>query len=195
MKKILSSAFALGLLAVFSAEAAEWTVDKVHSKIGFAVKHLAISTVRGEFKTYDATIHFDPQKPEEISFEAAIDVNSISTLNERRDNHLKSPDFFDAENHPTMTFKSKKTEKIADGQFKITGDLTIRGTTREVVLDVEGFNQVVDLVGVKKTAAVATATINRQDYGLKWNQAIETGGLIVDDMVKIVIEVELDMKS
>lgn len=195
MKKILPLALAIGAFSAISANAAEWTVDKVHSKIGFAVKHLTISTVRGEFKSYDATIHFDPQQPEKLSFEATIDVNSISTLNERRDGHLKSPDFFDAENFPTMTFKSKKVQKIADGQFKITGDLTIRGTTREVVLDVEGFGQVVEMVGVKKTAAVATATINRQDYGLKWNQAIETGGLIVDDTVKIVIEVELDMKS
>ncbi|MDD5088449.1 MAG: YceI family protein [bacterium] len=195
MKKILSTALAFGLLAAFSAEAAEWTVDKVHSKIGFAVKHLTISTVRGEFTSYDAAIHFDPQKPEQLSFEATIDVNSISTENDRRDTHLKSPDFFDAEHFPTMTFKSKTAQKIADGQFKVTGDLTIRGTTREVVLDVEGLHQVVELVGIKKTAATATATINRQDFGLTWSQAIETGGLIVDDMVKIIIEVELDMKS
>ena len=191
MKRTATLVLAVLAIALTSAHASTWTVDKNHSKIGFTVKHLTISTVRGEFKTYDATITYDPAKPEDLSFDATMDVNSISTENEKRDGHLKSPDFFDAANFPTATFKSKKTEKIDDGHLKVTGDLTIRGTTKEIVLDVQGLNQFVNTQQGRRTAAVATATINRFDYGLKWNAAIETGGLVADNMVNLVIEVEL----
>ncbi|MBU0507595.1 YceI family protein [bacterium] len=195
MKRIAAFLFAIALVVTTSAHGAKWTVDKVHSKVGFAVKHLMISTVRGEFKSYDATIQFDPQKPENLSIQATLDVNSISTENEQRDGHLKSADFFDAENHPTITFTSKKVEKTGDGKFKVTGDLMIRGTTKEVTFDLEGLNQMVEMGGVTKTAATATASINRQDFGLSWSRALETGGLVVDNTVMIVVEAELDMQK
>jgi polyisoprenoid-binding protein YceI len=193
MKRFPAFLFALSLLtASVTAQAAEWTIDKVHSHVGFSVKHMMITTVHGEFTSYDAKVSFDPAEPTTLSVDATVDVNSIDTRVADRDKHLKSADFFDAANFPAMTFKTKKTVKVGEGKFKVTGDLTIRGTTHEVTFNVDGFSPVIkDPWGNNRVGATATATINRQDYGLKWNAALETGGVVVDNNVNIEIEVEL----
>jgi polyisoprenoid-binding protein YceI len=189
--KLIPIAFLLALFTQ-SGFSADWSVDKAHSHVGFAVKHLMISTVRGGFSDYDVTINFDENNPSNLSFNGTIQAASINTENEKRDNHLQSADFFDAANYPTLTFASKKTEKVSDGMYRMTGDLTIHGTTKEVVLDVEGFTPVITSpMGDTRTGATITVTINRKDFGLNWNKVLETGGVVVAEEVKITIEAEL----
>ncbi|HET7101918.1 MAG TPA: YceI family protein [Terriglobia bacterium] len=168
-----------------------WNIDPVHSNAQFSVRHLMISNVKGEFTGISGWILFDPQKPETLSAEATIDVSTINTREQERDNHLKSPDFFHVEEYPTLTFKSKRAEKSSGG-LKVAGDLTIRGVTREVTLDVEGPTPPTkDPWGSIRVGASATTKINRKDFGLTWNQALETGGVLVGDEVKITIDVQL----
>lgn len=174
---------------------ATWKIDKAHSEIKFKVKHLVVSTVTGQFNEFDAIVESD--KPDfsdaKISFEA--EVNSINTKNEQRDNHLKSADFFDAENHPKITFSSKSIEKKSDTDYKVTGEITIRGTKKEITLDVvyngtvKGFGDV-DVAGFEMTGK-----LNRFDFGLKWNTLTEAGGVVVGEDVKIEIAVELNKKA
>lgn len=150
-----------------------------------------ISNVKGEFTKVTGQVRFDPARPENLSVEAAIDVSTINTREPDRDNHLKSADFLHAERFPTITFKSKQAVKDAHG-LKLTGDLTIHGVTREVTLDVEGPTPPTkDPWGNTRVGASATTKINRKDFGLTWNQALETGGVVVGDEVKITIDVEL----
>lgn len=152
---------------------------------------MMISNVKGEFTKVTGQVHFDPGKPESLSAEAAIDVSTINTREPDRDNHLKSPDFFHVEKYPAITFKSKRAVKDTHG-LKLTGDLTIHGVTREVTLDVEGPTPPTkDPWGNTRVGASATAKINRKDFGLTYNQALETGGVLVGDEVKITIDVEL----
>ncbi|MBU1936238.1 YceI family protein [bacterium] len=189
--KLIPIAFALAFL-IQSGFAADWTVDKAHSQVGFAVKHLMISTVRGSFSDYEVAINFDETDPSNLSFSGTIQAASINTENEKRDTHLRSADFFDVANYPTLTFASKKTEKISAGMYKMTGDLTIHGITKEVVLNVEGLTPVITTpMGDTRTGVTVTTTINRKDFGLNWNKALETGGVLVADEVKITIEAEL----
>lgn len=195
LKRTLLGTLALALLAA-TANAAQWDLDKVHSRVGFTARHMMVSNVHGEFTDYDATIELDPKDPTKLSINATININSIDTRNEQRDNHLKSPDFFDAANHPTITFKSKKTTTVADGKYKVTGDLTIRGTTKEVTLDVEGLNTTIaDPYGNTRAGASASAKINRQDFGLTFNAVMEAGGLVVSNDVTIDLEIELVQKK
>ena len=168
-----------------------WNIDPAHSNAQFSVRHLMISNVKGEFTKVSGQVLFDNDKPETLSAEATIDVSSINTREPDRDKHLKSPDFFDVANHPAITFKSKRAEKGPNG-LKVTGDLTIRGTTREVTLDVEGPTPPMkDPWGFTRVGASATTKINRKDFGLIWNQALETGGFVVGDEIKITVDVEL----
>jgi len=168
-----------------------WNIDPAHSNAQFSVRHMMISNVKGEFSKVGGQVRFDPTQPGNLSAEASIDVSTINTREHDRDNHLKSPDFFNVEEHPTMTFKSKQAEKTSDG-LKITGDLTIHGVTREVTLDVEGPTPPMkDPWGNTRVGASATTKINRRDFGLTWNQALETGGILVGDEVKITVDVEL----
>ncbi len=168
-----------------------WNIDPAHSNAQFSVRHMMISNVKGEFTKVSGKVLFDPSKPETLSAEAVIDVSTINTREHDRDNHLKSPDFFHVEEYPAITFKSKRAEKGAGG-LKLTGDLTIHGVTHEVTLDVEGPTPPTkDPWGNTRVGASATAKINRKDFGLKWNQALETGGVLVGDEVKITIDVEL----
>ena len=193
--KLIPIAFVMTLFTQLGF-AAEWNVDKAHSHVGFAVKHLMISTVRGSFSDYDVTITFDEANPSNLSFQGTIQAASISTNNEKRDKHLRSADFFDADNHPTLTFASKKTEKVSGGVYRMTGDLTIRGTTKEVVLNVEGLTPIIKgPMGNTRTGVTVTVTINRKDFGLNWNKALETGGFVVAEEVKITIEAELVKKK
>ncbi|GAB4108496.1 MAG: YceI family protein [Acidobacteriota bacterium] len=175
-----------------SLEAAVYQVDPTHSVVGFSVRHLMITNVRGEFTDYSATVNWDPQDPSSFSVEAVIKVSSINTRNERRDNHLRSADFFDAENHPEMKFTSRRVSRSGEGKLQVTGDLTIRGVTRQVTLDVEGPTPAIkDPWGNERIGAVATTTINRTDFGLNWNQALEAGGVVVGEEVTINLELEL----
>lgn len=169
-----------------------WNIDPAHSNAQFSVRHMMISNVKGEFTKVSGKAQFDQHNPSAgFSVEATIDVSTINTREPDRDKHLKSPDFFDAEKYPTITFKSKRAQKSSDG-LKLTGDLTIHGVTREVTLDVEGPTPPTkDPWGNARIGASATTKINRKDFGLTWNQALETGGILVGDEIKITIDVEL----
>jgi polyisoprenoid-binding protein YceI len=168
-----------------------WNIDPSHSNAQFSVRHLMISNVKGEFTRVSGKVRLDRNNPQSLFAEATIDVSTINTREPDRDNHLKSPDFFDVAKHPTITFKSIEAINGPDG-FKLTGDLTIHGVTREVTLDVEGPTPPTkDPWGFIRVGAAATTKINRKDFGLTWNQALETGGVLVGDDVKITVDVEL----
>ncbi len=168
-----------------------WNIDPAHSNAQFSIRHLMISNVKGEFTKVTGQVEYDHNNPESLAAEASIDVGTINTREPDRDNHLKSPDFFDVAKYPTIHFKSKKASKSSDG-LRLTGDLTIHGVTREVALDVEGpTTPLKDPWGFTRVGASATTKINRKDFGLTWNQALEAGGVLVGDEVKITIDVEL----
>ena len=168
-----------------------WTIDAAHSQVGFAVKHLMISTVRGRFGAVSGTVEFPEGDYKAARADVTIDAASIDTREERRDTHLRSADFFDVENFPTLTFKSRRVQAIEGDTFQLVGDLTIKDVTREVVLDVEveGFQK--DPWGNQKAGFSASTKVNRKEFGLTWNQALETGGLLVGDDVKISLDVQL----
>ncbi|MEH7387004.1 YceI family protein [Bacillus sp. JJ1521] len=168
----------------------KWAVDASHSSIDFSVKHMMIAKVKGSFENFDATIEADPADLTTANIEFKVDLTSINTKNEDRDNHLRSADFFDVENHPSMTFKSTSIVKTDDGEYDLTGDLTIRGTTKPETFKIvfEGAGK--DPWGNEKAGFSATGSLNRSDYGLVWNAALETGGVLVGDQVKISIEIE-----
>jgi polyisoprenoid-binding protein YceI len=167
-----------------------YEIDPAHSSVHFSVRHMMLSNVRGEFAKLTGTIKYDPDNPSNSSVEVTIDAASISTRDAQRDTHLKSADFLDVEKFPTLTLKSKKiTPKSGGGT--ITGDLTIHGVTREVTLDVEGPTpEAKDPWGKQRIGASATAKLSRKDFGLVWNAALETGGVLVGDEVKMTIDVE-----
>jgi len=169
-----------------------WKIDPSHSEVNFKVKHLVVSTVRGHFDNFNATIETSKEDFSDaiINFEA--DVNSINTNNEQRDTHLKSADFFDAENHPKMTFESTSVKKISDHEMEVKGKLTLRGVTKEVSLNVI-YNGVVSGFGDVKVAGFEISTkLNRFDYGLQWNALTEAGGVVVSNEVKIEIQAEFN---
>ena len=186
----LAAAAALSLPGL--AAAAPYKIDTAHSTVGFKVRHLMVSTVRGKFNKFSGTVDFDPANPAAIRIDATIDAASIDTGNGKRDDHLRSPEFFDVAKFPTLSFKSKKAVQ-AGGKVKVTGDLTMHGVTREVVLDVEGPTKpVTDPWGNVKIGAEAETTINRQDFKLNWSAATKTGEAVVSDNVTIVLEIEAD---
>ena len=172
------------------ADVSTWAVDQVHSTIGFKVKHLGISNVRGDFDTYDFDLRFDPNDLTTLETTATVAVASIDTENERRDNHLRSPDFFAADEHPTMTFASKAVRAIDGDAFELVGDLTIRGVTNEVVFDAE-FLGTAAMGDSERAGFEAETTIDRLDYGLAWNKLTEAGGFVVGHDVKIILELEV----
>ena len=185
-----AGALALAAFAVVPTAQAQdnYSADPVHSSIAFHVKHLMVSDVRGSFSTYTATITLDPKNIENSSVDVTIDATSISTNNEKRDGHLKSPDFFDVEKYPTITFKSKKIVKKGAGWAAI-GDLTMRGVTKEIELPFTLTGPV--NLGPASVIGVSAATeINRQDFGVSWNKSLDNGGVVVSDKVRIEIEVE-----
>jgi polyisoprenoid-binding protein YceI len=169
-----------------------YTIDPAHSVADFKVRHLMVSNVRGEFSGVSGTVQFDPANPANSKIEAKIDVNTIQTRDAQRDAHLKSADFFDVEKYPTITFVSKKVAKNGSDDYKVTGDLTIHGVTREVVLDVEEVApETRDPWGNVKAGASAKTKINRKDFGLVWNVGLETGGVLVGEDVQIHLDLEL----
>lgn len=169
---------------------AKWNIDVAHTGINFSVRHMMVSTVRGSFQNFNGTIEFDPANPAAGSVEVSIDVNSINTGANDRDNHLRSADFFDVANHPNITFKSTKVEVKGDNVGKIYGDLTIHGVTRPVVLETEFAGQGTNPWGAQVIGFNATTKINREDFGLTWNVALETGGVLVGKEIKIELDVE-----
>jgi polyisoprenoid-binding protein YceI len=168
-----------------------WSIDDSHSAAEFAVKHLMISTVKGHFGAIKGTVEIDEWNPKASAVDVTIDATSIDTRNAQRDAHLRSPDFFDAERFPALRFVGRRIEGDVTTRFKVTGDLTIRDVTRAVTLDVKAGGHVRDPWGNERSSYAAETKINRSDWGLTWNQALETGGVVVSDEVKIAIEVEL----
>ncbi|HZA52118.1 MAG TPA: YceI family protein [Myxococcaceae bacterium] len=177
------------------ALAAEYVIDPAHSNAMFAVRHLMVATVRGEFGKVQGTLTLDEKDITKSTVTATIDTASIDTDEPKRDDHLRSADFFDAQKYPAITFKSTKVQKAKNG-LKVTGDLTIRDVTKPVVLEVEGPTKPIkDPMGTTKIGASATTKINRQDYGLKWNRPLEAGGVVVGDEVRITLDLEFNQKK
>lgn len=191
MTRQLILIFALAA-ASLQAEPTNWKIDTSHSAAQFSVKHMMVSTVRGHFGTMTGTVVYDAANPAATKIDATVDVTTIDTRNVKRDAHLKSADFFEAEKFPQMTFKSKSVKPAGAGKMMMTGDLTIKGTTREVVFEVEGPTAPVNTGRGMKMGAVATAKINRKDFGMTWSRAIETGGVVVGDEVTLTIDIQLD---
>lgn len=183
----------VALLATAPAVCADTTaykLDPAHSTVGFAVKHLTVSTVRGQFGEFTGEFNVDEKDLTKSSFEVRIKTASVNTQNERRDNDLRSTNFFDAANNPEIVFKSKRIEKKGDGYVAI-GDLTIRGVTKEVALPFTLAGPINGPGGLPRYGVEATTTINRQDYGVSWNRSLDGGGLVVSDEVRIEINGEL----
>jgi polyisoprenoid-binding protein YceI len=202
MKRVMTVgllAFVLGAAAAGAqtapaAPAGEdvWNIDSNHSAAQFAVRHMMVSTVRGSLGAVKGTVRWDGKTAKSAQIDATIDVAGISTQNQKRDDHLRSPDFFDAATHPTITFKSKRIEPAGEGKFTLVGDLTIRGTTREIALDVEGpAAPLKQKDGRLRSGASATGTISRKEFGIVWNNLTEAGGAVVGDEVQMTIDVEL----
>lgn len=167
-----------------------YAIDPAHSAVHFSVRHMMLSNVRGEFTKVSGTVKVDSDNPANSSIDATIDTTSINTRDSQRDTHLKSADFLDVEHFPTISFRSRQIQLQQDGA-KVTGDLTIHGITREITLDVEGpTSEIKDPWGKQRVGASATTKLSRKDFGLIWNAALETGGVMVGDEVKITIDVE-----
>jgi polyisoprenoid-binding protein YceI len=193
---ISATALAAALSLPGAAATSTWQIDPNHSSAQFAVRHLAISTVRGAFTKVSGTVQFDDRDISKSSVEVTIDAASVDTRVPDRDKDLRSDRFFDAEKYPTLTFKSTKVEQVETGKLKVTGDLTIHGVTKQVVLDVEGPTAAVkDPWGNQRAAANASTKINRQDFGVKWNAKMDNGGWVVGDDVAITIDVEMVQKG
>ena len=169
----------------------KWAIDPAHTEIQFKVKHLVISTVSGKFEKFDGSVYSSSSDFSDAEVEFYTDVNTINTGQPDRDAHLKSPDFFDAANYPKLTFKSKNIRKTGDGTYIMTGDLTIRGTTKTVQLNVEYGGTTKDPWGNTKAGFEITGKVNRKEFGLSWNAVTETGGLVVAEEVKLQLAVEL----
>jgi polyisoprenoid-binding protein YceI len=168
-----------------AAETETWEIDPNHTTSQFSIRHLGISTVRGVFEKTNGTVIYDPVDPTKTQIDAILDANTVNTRIEKRDNDLRSPNFFDVAKYPAITFKSKKTEVEGQGKLKIIGDLTIHGVTKEVVLDVDGPSQPVSAMGGVRMGAEATTTINRRDFG------VNGAPMVAGDEVQIILDVEL----
>jgi polyisoprenoid-binding protein YceI len=201
MKRIARTLLALSAAAFFApvapaAAQTTWDIDSGHSQTTFAVRHLMVATVRGEFGKTTGTVEFDGKDLGTLKVDATIDVNTINTREQKRDDHLRSPDFFDVAKFPTMTFKSKRAEAAGAGKFRLVGDLTMKGVTKEVVLNVEGpVGPVKGARGETRVGATATTTINRKDFGVTWNRNLDGGGVVVGDEVQVTIDLSLVQKA
>ncbi len=194
--RLLTALIAVAATASFAAAApTTWKIDPVHTEVGFEVRHF-FAKVHGVFHEVEGTIAFDPADTSAVKIDATVQVKSIDTGNPKRDGHLQSADFFDAEKNPTLTFKSTKVARAGKDKFKITGDLTMRGVTKSVVFDAEFLGSSAVSVGGQswgtKAGFSATTVVNRKDFGINWNKALDNGGVMVDDNVTIVLNVEAD---
>jgi polyisoprenoid-binding protein YceI len=191
-RMVLMSAVVLAMAT--GSMAANWEIDGAHSSVGFTVKHLVISKVTGKFDDFSGTIEFDGKSVKPGSVNVTVKTASIDTDNEKRDEHLRSADFFDAAKNPEMSFKSTKVVPGAGNKFKLVGDLTIKAVTKPVTFDCE-FNGAVDFMGTTKAGFSAQASINRQDFNITFSRVMETGGLVVSDEVEILLEIEANKKG
>lgn len=188
MSRIISALFLTVFFLAGSATAETFDVDPVHSRIGFAVKHMVVSTVQGEFFKFQGTFDLD-DKDSLVKTEATIGIDSINTRDEKRDAHLKSPDFFDAAMFPDMKFVSRKVSG-KKSRYSVIGDLTIKGVTKPVALSGAMNGPIKDMQGVKRVGFRAEGKINRKDYGVNFHKVLEAGGLVVDDEVHIILDIE-----
>ncbi len=168
-----------------------WQIDPAHSRVSFWVRHMMISKVRGRFDKFNGVIDFDEENPAASRVDVEMEAASINTREQQREDHLRSPDFLDAPNYPVITYKSKRVEQNGGNSGKLIGDLTVRGVTKEVALDVEYAGQAKSPWGATSAGFSASTSIDRQEWGLNWNQALETGGILVGDKINIEIEVEI----
>ncbi|MET0592841.1 MAG: YceI family protein [Polyangiaceae bacterium] len=168
-----------------------WLIDDTHTHIGFSVKHMMVATVRGRFTQYRGTVNIDPKDFARSTFEGEVDVASVETGNAQRDDHLRTGDFFDAPNHPTIRFKSTRIEPKGDNEFLVHGEITIRGVTKPLALDVEFGGTAKSPYGKTVAGISASGSLNRKDFGVSFNAALETGGVVVSDKVKLELEIEL----
>jgi len=184
-------AIAFALIAPVLAHADTWQIDPMHTSVEFTVRHMMISNVKGTFEKTSGTVTVDGSDPTTAKIDATIEASSINTRVERRDADLKSPDFLDVAKYPTITFKSTKVEAAGEGKWKVTGDLTLHGVTKPVVLEVEGTGTPIkDPFGNTRAGSSATTKINRKDFGVAYNKVLEAGGVVVGDEVSISIDVE-----
>ena len=186
----------LALLSISSTlAAATYQIDGAHSTAAFTVRHMMVSNVSGAFNKISGSVDYDPDKLAETRVDVTIEAASVNTRNEGRDKHIRTADFLDVENYPTIRFQSKRVEKVSDGNLRLMGDLTLRGVTKEVVLEVDGPTQEIQQQATFRRGASATARINRKDFGVNYNRALDNGGLVVSDEVRITIDVELVRKA
>ncbi len=190
MKHFISSTL---FFLAFGLSAAEYSIDPAHSAIGFSVKHLSISTVRGTFSDFTGTLEFDEAKKQLISGTGTVKTKTIDTANEKRDEHLQSPDFFDAKKYPEITFVVKSA-KTAGNKITVNGDLTMHGVTKPIVLNGEYLGAAKDGYGNNKIGFSVNGKINRKDFGLNWNMAVETGGVLVSEEVGLNLELQASRK-
>ncbi|MEN9845951.1 MAG: hypothetical protein RIS36_1098 [Pseudomonadota bacterium] len=183
-------AIAVSMLFTTVGHAADYAIDSSHSSVSFKVKHLAISSVPGKFGEFKGTFSFDPKNIDASKADAQISAGSINTGEAKRDDHLKSGDFLDTSKFNAISFKTTRVEKVSEERFKAHGDLSLHGVTRPVTLDVTYGGSATDPWGKERAAFLATTRINRKDFGLTWNKALETGGLVVGEDVDITLEIE-----
>ena len=196
MKRIFVSITTIIALALPTfALASTWTIDLDHSNVGFKVKHLMVANVKGSFDKHTGVVEINDKDITKSKVEVSIDTNSINTNVQKRDEHLRSADFFDVAKYPTITFVSKKVAKAGNNKLKVTGDLTLHGVTRPVVLDVEPISkESKDPWGNIRRGTTATTKIDRKNFGLTWNKGLETGGVLVGDEITITLEIEMIKK-
>ena len=167
-----------------------WKIDPAHSGIHFTVRHMVVSKVRGRFSRFQGDVQFDPARPGAAKVEVTVDASSIDTNEPKRDDHLRSPDFFDVAKYPALTFLSTRVEPKGEGRLAITGNLSLHGVTREVVLDTEVLGVGKDPFGAQRAGFTARTFIDRKEYGLGWNQLLEAGGVLVGDKIEIELDIE-----
>ena len=195
MKHTLKTFILLLVLTSINFAQTEWAFDKSHSNVSFSVVHMLIAETEGTFKTFDGKVITEGESFENAQISLTVDLKSVDTDNEKRDNHLQSDDFFNTEKYPEMTFKGKKFTKVDDKNYELLGDLTIRDVTKEVKLDVVLNGFITDPWGNKRAGFKLKGEVNRFDYGLKWNKAIEAGGMVVSETVTIKANIELIQQS
>ena len=189
---LLAASMSFLVLSPALALASTWDIDPAHSTVEFSVRHMMVTTVKGQFQKVKGTVELDEKDATKSTVEVSIETASIDTREAKRDAHLKSPDFFDAAKFPALTFKSTKIEKAGKGKFKVTGDLTMHGVTKSVVLAVEGPSaSIKDPFGRTVRGVMATGKLDRKDWGMIWNKALDSGGMVVSDEVKLDINAEL----
>jgi polyisoprenoid-binding protein YceI len=190
-----SLAVAVSLFVSSWAYASTWEIDPVHSSATFSIRHMTVSNVRGEFGKVTGTVDWNDADVTKSTVQATIDVSTLNTREPKRDGHLKSPDFFDVEKYPTITFKSTQVKKVGPNHVKVIGDLTMHGVTKPVTLDATYTGEVKDPGGNIKRGVSAKTKVNRKDFGLIWNKTLETGGVLVGDEVDIALDLELAKKA